>query len=149
MAAFFSGTDTGTIDASSEFEWLVSLVANKSGEMVARADIYQPRLSHEIRAILPLEPTKGGRKFTKADEKAARAEVAAKVKTPKYAEPKWGKSGHWYDDITPWWAREHKPPQYDRRFGDGFAPITHGYDTSDEPRYLPEPRTEYIYEHGV
>ncbi len=42
MAVFFSGTDTNTIDGSTEFPYLVSLVVNKKGEFKARLDIHHP-----------------------------------------------------------------------------------------------------------
>ncbi len=42
MDVFFSGTDTNTIDGSTEFPYLVSLVVNKKGEFKARLDIHHP-----------------------------------------------------------------------------------------------------------
>lgn len=42
MGVFFSGTDTGTIDSSTEFKYLVSLVTNHKHEFTARVDIYEP-----------------------------------------------------------------------------------------------------------
>ncbi len=42
MEAFFSGTDTGTIDSSTEFNWLVSFVTNHKHALKARLDIYTP-----------------------------------------------------------------------------------------------------------
>lgn len=42
MSVFFSKTDTDTIDSSTEFPWLVSLVVNKKGEAKARLDVYTP-----------------------------------------------------------------------------------------------------------
>ncbi len=42
MGVFFSGTDTTTIDGSTEFPYLVSLVVNKKGEYKARLDIHHP-----------------------------------------------------------------------------------------------------------
>ncbi len=42
MAVFFSGTDTNTIDGSTEFPYLVSLVVNKKAEYKARLDIHHP-----------------------------------------------------------------------------------------------------------
>lgn len=41
MAAFFSGTDTGTIDSSSEFDHVVSLVVNKSRQRLCRFDTHR------------------------------------------------------------------------------------------------------------
>ena len=42
MQAFFSGTDTGTIDVSREFPYLISIVGNKRGEFKTRIDIFHP-----------------------------------------------------------------------------------------------------------
>jgi hypothetical protein len=42
MGVFFSGTDTATIDSSTEFPWLVSIVTNHKHELVGRVDIYVP-----------------------------------------------------------------------------------------------------------
>lgn len=42
MDVFFSGTDTGTIDGSTEFPYLVSLVTNHKHEFTARVDIFSP-----------------------------------------------------------------------------------------------------------
>ena len=49
MAAFFSQTDTGTIDRSNEFPWLISLVGNHDGDLKARIDVFDPiRCEEEI-----------------------------------------------------------------------------------------------------
>lgn len=42
MAAYFSDTDTGTIESSTEYQYLVSLVVNRRRERKARLDLYQP-----------------------------------------------------------------------------------------------------------
>ena len=42
MGVFFSNTDTDTIETSTEFPYLVSLVVNKKGEAKARLDYYTP-----------------------------------------------------------------------------------------------------------
>lgn len=42
MGVFFSSTDTDTIDNSTEFPWLVSIVTNHKHELVGRVDVYQP-----------------------------------------------------------------------------------------------------------
>ncbi len=42
MGVFFSGTDTNTIDGSTEFPYLLSLVVNKKGEYKARFDVHHP-----------------------------------------------------------------------------------------------------------
>lgn len=49
MATFFSGTDTNTIDNSTEFPYLVSIVTNHKLEFKARIDIYSPiRVTEEL-----------------------------------------------------------------------------------------------------
>ena len=42
MDTFFSQTDTETIDGSTEFDWLVSLVTNHKHEVHARFDLFKP-----------------------------------------------------------------------------------------------------------
>jgi hypothetical protein len=42
MQAYFSGTDTGTIDAYANCDWMISLVLNKREEFAVRLDVYQP-----------------------------------------------------------------------------------------------------------
>lgn len=42
MGVFFSKTDTDTIEGSSEFPWLVSLVVNKKQQSEARIDVFSP-----------------------------------------------------------------------------------------------------------
>ena len=50
MDAYFSPLDSKTIDLSSEFPYLVSIVTNKFEEDKARVDIYEP-----IRVTIPVE----------------------------------------------------------------------------------------------
>lgn len=49
--AYFSGTDTGTIESygAAGMEWFISLVANVRGDVSARVDVYRP-----LRLSLPL-----------------------------------------------------------------------------------------------
>lgn len=42
MGVFWSSTDTDTMNGSTEFPWLVSLVTNHKHELKARVDIYKP-----------------------------------------------------------------------------------------------------------
>jgi hypothetical protein len=42
MQAYFSGTDTGTIDTYANCDWMISLVVNKREEFAVRLDMYQP-----------------------------------------------------------------------------------------------------------
>lgn len=47
MEAFFSTTDTGTIDGSKEFPWLISIVGNHAGDIKARIDVFDPIRCYE------------------------------------------------------------------------------------------------------
>jgi proteasome lid subunit RPN8/RPN11 len=77
MDAFFSGTDTATIDASgAEFPWLVSFVSNHAHKMIARLDIYQPVHVHcslEVEVLDDTDP---------AIVEACKADIAEKVTMP-------------------------------------------------------------------
>jgi len=46
MAVFFSSRDTSTIDESSDFSYLVSLVTNHAHDLVARVDTFKPVRLH-------------------------------------------------------------------------------------------------------
>lgn len=74
MKAFFSGTDTSTIDASHEFGYLVSLVTNHEHDIVARVDVYEPVRVH---ATLEVEIEERENDELK---KAVEAEVREKVR---------------------------------------------------------------------
>lgn len=55
MDTFFSTTDTGTIDKSTEFEYLISLVTNHEMEFSARIDVFDPIRAHEELKVVVLE----------------------------------------------------------------------------------------------
>lgn len=76
MGVFFSGTDTGTIDSSTEFPHLVSMVVNKKHEYKARLDVFSPvRLFTDLELEI-LE-------VANAEIKAlCQTEIDAKVKKP-------------------------------------------------------------------
>lgn len=61
MGASFSSQDVDTIDASSEYPYLISIVSNKQKELTCRLDIFNP-IRHTIEdldiEILPLENSK-------------------------------------------------------------------------------------------
>lgn len=79
MAAFFSGRDTDTIDSSSEFQYLVSLVVNRKRERKARFDIYNPfRFVADDLAIIVGTPEE-------VIPEDIRAEVEEKVHTKVYS----------------------------------------------------------------
>jgi hypothetical protein len=81
MQAYFSGTDTGTIDAYANCDWMISLVINKHEEFAIRLDVYEPfRLT--VPATLKV--------FTEKNDEIAAAcakEVKEKVKVRTYAPP--------------------------------------------------------------
>lgn len=55
MDVFFSGRDVATIDSSTEFPWLVSLVTNHEGDLKARFDLYEPVRCHINLEVVILE----------------------------------------------------------------------------------------------
>ena len=78
MAVFFSGTDTGTIDTSTEFPYLASLVVNKKGESKARVDVFSPvRMTESMEVVVQYPEAEGI-----AEE--VKREIAAKVTHPEY-----------------------------------------------------------------
>lgn len=93
MNAFFSGIDTGTIDESKEFPWLVSLVTNHDGDMVARFDAYSPIRYHLDVEVEVLDEE--DEELKEACEKEIEAKVSrSAVRYGYHARPK-GKN--WYD----------------------------------------------------
>lgn len=79
MQAFFSGTDTSTIESSTEYQYLVSLVVNRRRERKARLDLYHPfRFTQDNLAIIV-----GTANEVIPEE--IRAEVEAKVKVKTYS----------------------------------------------------------------
>jgi len=109
MPAFFSLTDDTTINRSTEFPYLISIVTNKDEESMARLDLFKP-----VRLTIPLEIEISLNRNKKLEEKC-KIEIAKKVKkqstlqsilkdkkrylTPKYSKrlsqlPGWEISGH-------------------------------------------------------
>ncbi len=79
MEAFFSGTDTATMDRQTEGDYMVSLVVNQRRERKARLDMYRPfRL---MLSTIDIE-VEGANAFTVPQ--AIRDEVALKVKAKAY-----------------------------------------------------------------
>jgi proteasome lid subunit RPN8/RPN11 len=81
MQAYFSGTDTGTIDAYTNCDWMISLVANKREEFAIRLDVYQP-----FRFTIPAKL----KVFSPTNDEIARAcaqEVKEKVSVRTYGRP--------------------------------------------------------------
>lgn len=106
FGAFFSGTDTGTIDASTEFPWLVSLVSNHKGEYQARYDAYEPKRITVDNLRLEVVGWHNPKLRTKCE-----AEIKAKVKVQRYTAPsfKWPKG--WNKKKSKKWKKKHGWPQ--------------------------------------
>lgn len=75
MEAYFSPKDESTIDSSTEFPYLISIVTNKRGQDKARLDIYKP-----LRLTIPLEIKLSLEQDEKLKQKC-QTEIKEKVKT--------------------------------------------------------------------
>ncbi len=77
MAVFWSGTDTGTIDTSTEFEYMVSLVTNHNHDIKCRVDMFRPLRMTEDDVQVYIQENEN------AELKAqCEAEIKAKVTEP-------------------------------------------------------------------
>lgn len=83
MNVFFSQTDTNTIEGSTEFPYLVSLVVNKKREWKARLDVHNP-----VHMFLELE-VEILEESNEEIKAICQAEIDLKVTKPEY---KWSKS---------------------------------------------------------
>lgn len=81
MKTFFSGTDMATINSSTEFPWMVSLVSNHDHDYSARLDVFQPFRLHTDLEVY--EQITESAELKKEIEK----EIAEKVKKPVYKKP--------------------------------------------------------------
>lgn len=93
MEVFFSGTDTGTINSSREFPYLVSLVVNKKGQSEARLDVFSP-----VHMFIGLEVEIIEEVNSQARD-LCQKEIDEKVKKPVFRYPSaktYGKMGDWY-----------------------------------------------------
>ena len=89
MGVFWSGRDTDTIDSSTEFEYMVSLVTNHAHDLKARVDTFKPlRLFSDLSVEIQEEYN--------VDLKAlCDAEILEKVKKPaiqEYKKTKWDRA---------------------------------------------------------
>jgi len=83
MTVFFSATDKTTINGSTEFPFLVSLVINHKHELVARLDIFKPvHVTVEQLTIKVLDT------INSELIASCQKEIAEKVKRPIYTPPK-------------------------------------------------------------
>lgn len=102
MGVFFSGTDTNTIEKSTEFPFLVSLVTNKRHETKARLDVYAP-----IHLMCDLMVEILHDKHNPYTE-LCKQEIAQKVSIPKPQtgfDMKWGAVGS--DKEANYWKQKH------------------------------------------
>ena len=74
MSAYFSPTDDTTINRSTEFPYLISIVTNKDEESMARLDLFKP-----LRLTIPLKIEISLNRNKKLEEKC-KIEIAKKVK---------------------------------------------------------------------
>lgn len=93
MSAFFSGTDTGTIDSSDEFDHLISLVVNKRRERKARLDFHRVN-GMPIRVKIEEMPIEiPGEMYRVPPEIQAEVNEKVKIKKVVYPTPYGGYSG--------------------------------------------------------
>lgn len=97
METFFSQTDTDTIDGSTEFDWLVSLVTNHKHEVLARFDLFRPfRLTNaDIKVeILEDEDNEVRKQCVKEiEEKVTKSSAGFTYETP-YTHKEFGYGGY-------------------------------------------------------
>ncbi len=55
MESYFSNIDTGTMDNTTEFKHMISLVTNHKDQKVARIDVYDPIRFHESMEVVVME----------------------------------------------------------------------------------------------
>lgn len=68
FGAFFSQTDENTIDESRDFPYLISVCANKKGEIVARIDFFEPiRFTKEAEVSIESEEDEKLKKKIRAE----------------------------------------------------------------------------------
>lgn len=77
MAVFWSGTDTGTIDTSTEFEYMVSLVTNHNHDIKCRVDLFRPLRMTEDDVDVYIQESEDAELKAQCD-----AEIKAKVTEP-------------------------------------------------------------------
>jgi len=108
MGAFWSGTDTGTIEKFRN-GWFISIVGNKSGEYKIRLDLFEP--FRYVFDELHLETV-----FPPALELKAEveAEIAEKVKVRKWTQT-WNTTCRKYDCATKKWTETKQVWDSDKR----------------------------------
>jgi hypothetical protein len=111
MSVFFSKTDTDTIDGSTEFPYLVSLVVNKKAEFKARLDVHYP--THltcdnvdveigmyddpEVNAIQEMLRELIGKRNDEI-KTLCQSEIDKKLKKTEYTPPKYPVTNFWEKD---------------------------------------------------
>lgn len=111
MQAFFSATDDGTIEDSTEFPYLISIVGNKAGDFLTRIDIQKPFRMTINDIELKVEPSENSTLRNKCIQ-----EIKEKVSQKTF----WGDKKHGgKKDNRPWWE---ELPEYQ----DPFFPMSKG-----------------------
>lgn len=104
IQTFFSGTDTDTIDNSTEFPYLISIVGNKTGNFLTRLDIYKPlRLTIED-IELKVEPDN-----SKPIREECKKEIKQKVRVRKI---EWPEEKDLLGFKKPYYPPEYNDPFY-------------------------------------
>lgn len=103
MQAFFSGTDVGTINGSTEFPYLISLVTNHKGDLIARVDIFDPvRVTQNLEVEVIIDEDLELKEL-------CRQEIEAKVRQQTWyggqKVPKRGEAG----EPEPWRGHKYSP----------------------------------------
>lgn len=97
MATFWSGTDTNTIDSSTEFQYLVSIVSNHAHDVKCRVDVYTPFRMHadvqiEVETV-----------YNEELKKTCLEEISQKVRAPK---PKQYGYGYGYSTVGEYYNKK-------------------------------------------
>lgn len=133
FGVFFSRTDTGTIESSSEFPYLISLVTNKANEYEARIDVYKPiRMTSDVEVFLE---SYGNQKLRDQIKK----EIEEKVVIQKGWSGWGGGSGRGWGFTG--WGKKHELKGADR---DDDDPPLHGANDPDNPQRIGESDDEYF-----
>jgi len=129
MTVFFSATDKTTINGSTEFPFLVSLVINHKHELVARLDIFKPVHVTVEQLTIKVLDTVNSDLITLCQQ-----EIAEKVTRPVYTAPKRSTGFHTdYRDYLPGARRPLLP--LSQTLPDLPYPVKNEEQDADEKQY--------------
>jgi len=104
MESFFSVTDTDTIETSTEFPWLISIVTNHANvrpeDLECRFDIYDPIKITEEDIMVELLPEADDEKLKEQCQKEIDEKVKEEV-TSWYGEKKKYRKESWEEEVDP------------------------------------------------